>query len=145
MAQLGVAPIVSATTACLVAVGELTKGTTTAIEQAANELLQEGVTVLSVDLRRVASFDEDALDALVGMAARACERGVSVRLCADPATRELLEAAKATALFTAIDRALATAHTVRSSLDVCAPDEGPPPELEAVTWVSTDEPSVSTP
>jgi anti-anti-sigma regulatory factor len=144
MAQLGLAPIVSGTTARLVAMGELTAGTARAVEQAVDELLDEGVTALRIDLRQVRSIDEDAVDAVVALAAKACERQVSVELCADEETRQKLQAAKATALFSAIDDALATAQSLDSMLDVCVPvDEVPP--LDAVTWVATDEPSVPAP
>jgi anti-anti-sigma regulatory factor len=142
MAQLGLAPIVSGTTAQLVAMGELTARTATAVEHAIKELLDEGVTALTVDLKQVTTADDRAIDALVTVAAQACERGVPVRLCADRATQERLEAAKATALFAAIDEALATADSLRSLLDVGAADDSGPPTVEAVTWVSTDEPSL---
>ncbi|HEX2038510.1 MAG TPA: hypothetical protein VHF47_02135 [Acidimicrobiales bacterium] len=144
MAQLGLAPVVSGTTARLVALGDLTPRTTTAVEQAVNELLDEGVTSLTLDLRGAEVADREAADGLVAVAARACERGVPVRLCADDATRELLEAAKATALFAAIDAALATADSVRALLDVCEVDEEDPTP-EAVTWIATDESSVPAP
>lgn len=133
--------MVSGTTAGLVAIGELTGRTVTGVAQAVNELLDEGVTTLTVDLRKLTFVDREAVDVLVDVSARACERGVTVRLCADAATCELLEAAKATALFTAIDEALATAHSTRARLDVGRADDDLP-EVEAVTWISTDEPPV---
>lgn len=144
MAKLGLAPLVSGSTARLVAIGELTTRTSTAVEQALAELLDEGVTALTIDLRRVEVVEGAAIEALVAMSARACERGVSVRLCADEATRELLESAKAVALFAAIDEALALAASVRSLLDVCGID-GEDVTPEAVTWIATtDEPPVPT-
>lgn len=141
MAKLGLAPIVTGDEAQIIAIGELTPGTIRAIAQAVNELLEEGVTALTLDLRQATTVVEESLDALVTVASFACERGVPVRLSADSATRELLEAAKATALFAAIDEAMATADSMRALLHV-GTDDTAPPELEAVTWVSTEEPSV---
>jgi anti-anti-sigma regulatory factor len=145
MAQLGLAPIVSGGTGRLVAMGDLTARTATAVEQAVKKLLDEGVTTLTIDLRQAVAVDNDAVDALVALSARACERGVPVHLCADGATREQFEAAKATALFAAIDQALAAAEALRSLLDVCTEDDVEAPSLDAVTWVSTDEPSMWAP
>jgi anti-anti-sigma regulatory factor len=141
MAKLGLAPIVTGDQAQIVAIGELTPGTVSAIAQAVNELLDEGVTALTLDLRQVTTVAGESLDALVTAASFACERGVPVRLSAGSATRERLEAAKTTALFAAIDEAVATAGSMRALLHVGA-DETALPELEAVTWVSTEEPSV---
>lgn len=144
MAQLGLAPTLSGTTARLVAIGDLTGRTVTGVEQAVSELLDEGVTTLTVDLRRVGFVEREAVETLVAVSARACERGVSVRLCADPAIRDRLEAAKAMALFAAIDEALATAHSTGTLLEVRPLDTAAPTEVEAVTWISTDEPPVPT-
>lgn len=144
MAKLGLAPVVSGSTARLIAIGELTAGTTTALEQAVSELLDEGVTELTIDLRQAEPADVEAIDALLHVAGRACERGVAVRLCADDETRGRLEEAKTAGLFAAIDKALARAESVRSLLDVCEVDDGVP-SVEAVTWITTDEPPVPAP
>lgn len=122
------------------AVGDLTERTMATVTHAVDEVLDEGVTALTVDLRQVAWADTEPVSQLVLAATRARERGVSIRVLAGPTTREALETATTLALFTAIDEALATVASMRALLEVCSTEAPEVPTAETVTWVSTDEP-----
>jgi anti-anti-sigma regulatory factor len=140
MAQLGLAPSLHDDTGWLVVMGDLTERTTKAVEEAVGRLLESDITSLEIDLRRVTFAAAAAVDGLVALAARSCERGVPVRIRSDAETRRLLEDAQTVALFEAIDTALATASSLQALLEVSCVEKGPPPGSTVVTWFSTDEP-----
>jgi anti-anti-sigma regulatory factor len=128
------------TTATVVASGDLTPGTAPALEEAVTQHIDAGARAVIIDLRDVTPEPVAAAQALVAVATRAADEGVTLQLCAGDAVTRALETGKTLALFSAIDDAVAAAASLEGVLGESVDATGVNARDAEVTWITTDEP-----